>query len=654
MQSNNYIDHKVTWSQQITYSLLLTSLVLIVKGYVFPSGNHGQEIPPILAILNPELYRNDFAVQSYLAPGVRYYYQHLIAFLVSDAKLSLATVYFSLFLISLFSFVFAIQKIAIHVATAARANNRGLLYLAGGILVFWSLISLNSWGTGSGGIFRPLALPAVFAMGVAAWGIYGAIRKRWILAYGLFGLAALLQFLVGFLPGLVVFFAFLTDIVRNQRWKTGFNAIMLWGIGLAIVYVPMALHATPAPADFNFLQSFGLYRVPHHWSPSTGSVTNWGSDILLAVGALVLSWRFYKDECEQVKWLAMLSASGIAIAMFAVVLNYLFVDVWQITIIGKLQFQRIIPFAHFLIFILLLFATIRSLQDSRAPAALALIFAPLTKGFGLVVTTFSLSYFGKISLFRQTVLLLLAFGAFPFLVFIVTFGRSGTFGLVTTGSSAIINIAFLIAISLYAALMSINNGMLRRPFVFFGLIISLSVSVTLLSPNVQTYILRLVSVGNLEPKLHNFVQQRWAFDRTGDLPGLVLANALATESGKDDVVLLPPSGEIFTETFQLASRRAAFFVHKNVPYDDYHVWMWAERSKSLLGIDRLKPFMSNKERASLFKERPSVDIERLARQNRVCFLVSRQDWHDFNGKIIARETIGDNTWELWKLEACKS
>lgn len=70
------------------------------------------------------------------------------------------------------------------------------------ILVFLGLTAAN--GTiGFTNLFRQEPIPAVLAMGLAIWGIYYSFRSRWIIGYSLFGLAILLQFLIGFIPGIL-------------------------------------------------------------------------------------------------------------------------------------------------------------------------------------------------------------------------------------------------------------------------------------------------------------------------------------------------------------------------------------------------------------------------------------------------------------------
>ena len=83
--------------------LLAVPLVILARGYVFPYPNHGQDIPPIMALIDPSLFPNDFAVQSFLLPGVRFYCLHLIAFMVGHLGFSFSGAYGLLYSLSLTS-----------------------------------------------------------------------------------------------------------------------------------------------------------------------------------------------------------------------------------------------------------------------------------------------------------------------------------------------------------------------------------------------------------------------------------------------------------------------------------------------------------------------------------------------------------------------
>ena len=94
----------------LAYSFIYLSTFILI-GYLYPHSNHSQEVPPIMALIDSELFTKDFAVQSYLGEGPRKYYQ-LIVFALSKSGIGIAVSYFILFSFSLLSTILAIFKIA--------------------------------------------------------------------------------------------------------------------------------------------------------------------------------------------------------------------------------------------------------------------------------------------------------------------------------------------------------------------------------------------------------------------------------------------------------------------------------------------------------------------------------------------------------------
>ena len=127
-------------------------------------------------------------------------------------------------------------------------------------------------------------------MAFAIWGIYFSLRQKWLTGYFCFGLACLLQFLVGLLPGLMMVPVLVIESVRRRKIKTLILAIALLAAMASIVYVPMLLTGTTSThtidnAEFVFIHA--KVRNPHHILPSNWPVGNWFNFICLIIGGLL-------------------------------------------------------------------------------------------------------------------------------------------------------------------------------------------------------------------------------------------------------------------------------------------------------------------------------------------------------------------------------
>ena len=652
MNSGKSRQGKATFQWGYTVTLLLAfPLTILARGYIFPYANHGQEIPPIMARIDPSLFINDFAIQSFLSPGVRFYYQHIIAFMVGNLGFSFSGAYGLLYSLALVSFIAGILCIAYYLSTISGIFSVHAHFTMAAVLLFWSLSPLYSWGSA---IMPSSALPSTFAMGIAIWGIYNALKGRWILTYALFGLAAILQFLVGFLPGLVFGPAFLRDTIRQRNWGQGGLAMTLWGTGLAVVYIPMAINSQATPANFDFLSVFGLYRVPHHWVPSTANAVEWLSDTALVIATLALSWDLYRKGNATIRPLALLCGYGLVVATLAVIANYLFVEVWPITLIGKLQFQRIMPFGHLCAMMLLFVFSVALWRQKQYGSLIVLIVSPLFMLWGLIVTiVVSAFLLGKAKeRWGQTGLLLISLIISPML-HTAWHLLKGNPSVVGTGfSTSPIEVVFylflLILLVGIGTFISLRDGLFRNVVMIFGTIGLFAFTWMLF--RIQEVQKTNICIGNKArvEKIVRVVNNRFSWNKMYNTPLASLAEALRVHTEPDQIVMLPPWGPF--DYFQMISQRPAYFSHKTVPYTDYDVWLWSERGAKLLGT-KLRPFMTEKEIVFLFSHRSAHELASIAQQEGIYYIISRKDWHgDMPGTLIAEDGYGKDIWALWRLD----
>jgi hypothetical protein len=201
--------------------IFIVSTILIFYSYSFPSSNNLIEVPPILAMLDPELYKNDFFVRDMLKITPRYYYQYLIYF-ATKLGISLVWTYFLCYVLSFASLMMGLYSLG---------KKNGGSNLSGVILPFLALFSIDAT-VGYVSIFRSEPIPAIFAMGLTIWGIYFCFCQRWTIGYLFFGLACILQFLVGLLPGLLLIPSLFIDAKRNFNFRG-----LIWSLFIFAAFI---------------------------------------------------------------------------------------------------------------------------------------------------------------------------------------------------------------------------------------------------------------------------------------------------------------------------------------------------------------------------------------------------------------------------------
>jgi hypothetical protein len=373
---------------------LIIAFTLFVYGYRFPSANNLVEVPPIFALLDPELYHKDFFVRESLQFTPRYYYQYFIYF-IYKIGFGIAGTYFFCYLLSFTSFILGLYWLG---------QKFGRSKLSGAILTFFGLFTID--GTiGYVSLFRNEPIPAIFAMGLAIWGVYFCFDKRWNLGYFLFGLAALLQFLIGVLPGML-FWPLLAIEARkeNNFWKA-VSPLFILGVFACIIYLPMVVSGSSDGVKIDsreFIDIYGYLRHPHHIIPSSFPRKEWRNFIgFMLSGILFIKTTDSLRSQDKNKFLIL-----ICLTFLALLIGYLFVEISPLSFVAKLQLARTTPFAKLIVLIGLSVLITEQYRQKNLAFCLLLLVLPIVNNggtllLGLAIVWVSLKVTNKFNLMRS-------------------------------------------------------------------------------------------------------------------------------------------------------------------------------------------------------------------------------------------------------------
>lgn len=605
--------------------VLLALLMLWVDPYRWPNTNHSQEVPPILALIKPGLYANDFAVQSFLGPTPRSAYQALIAALVKMGG-TLPGVYFTLQSLTLLAVAGVVLRLA---AWITAAESRALLLMTAGLLGLWMVASNHhAWNVPI--VDGHNAVPSTFAMGFALWGWYKALTGRWGIAYSLFGAAAVLQFLVGFLPGMLLAPLAARDLLRGEpaarpRWALG--GIAVWIVCLAGVALPMTVAARNQPAlpAEELVRVFGFVRAPHHWIPGSAGALHWLNQACLAVAGALMALtlnhnrgrRTLRDFCVAVTSIT----AGLLVA------NYLFVERVPVAWIAKLQFQRAMPFAHLAILLVCVCVWQDLMESGKSLAAFAVVLAPIGRADGAA-------------------LLLLAIGC--------VLQRSGRPRASSTTFSAslvvsalalpwpdrfVVPPALLMLAGLAAVALIYRERNRFRPRLARASLLSLTaVAVALTS-------FTLTANDGIERNGFGRMLLRQAprLSAVSEFPPSTqeLA-ALVRVRVPERAIILGPVWSL--EAIPLLSERGVVLSWKNIPYSDAGIREWGERLSAILGFTP-QAKLTEKQLNDAWRQRSEADLSALARRYGAEFIISQRGWHAWPPEQLLGQA---GPWQLWR------
>ncbi|MEM8806063.1 MAG: DUF6798 domain-containing protein [Cyanobacteria bacterium P01_G01_bin.38] len=611
-----------------TYGFAILS-GLVAYGYSFTRANTYNQMPAISALFDSNLLSQDFYIQEMTQFTARFYYYHLMLFF-HQLGLSLPAVSFGLFVLAFSSMVLGL---------CAMGTYLGRSGFAGVALAFLALAVEDST-LGKTDIFRTEPIAAIYAMGIAVWGIYFCCRRRWRLGYLMFGLACLLQFLIGLLPACLWGVPFALDALRQRRPLKLFIPFLIFGVFASLVYVPMVLTGSTSSSglsDSAFVHLYGDIRHPHHIIVSSFPAEYWRSFLSLTGAGLICLRLSTTLSPAQKRHLVL----AIATACGLVLVGYVFVEQIPIALVAKLQFARTTPFA--LIAALAGVGVVASEYHHRGnhPVSLLLIALPVVDRIG------------PVSLLILTGLLWLArryepSPSKPSLKPLLKPFLNPLVGLEKLKLSAQRDIAIAYALFLIVLLAcwaylpvlfaSLAYPLLRRPFpkffhrsrplaraglaglvIYLGLHLSGTVAHSRLTP--------------LHRKIKLYTQQ--------DEGLKVVAARFRQNSPIDALVLVPPSDI----GFRYYSERSVVVTFKSFPFTDQGILTWQDRIERILGPldpEMIAPSYSDE----LYSQHSAQELAMIAQDYQAGYILTRHSWHpDMAGTVIAE--VGD--WAVWQL-----
>ncbi len=578
--------------------ILLTAAVWLLRGYVWPTLSN-VEVATLQARLDPRLFASDFAVQEALRFSPRFYYNELIL-LPARAGVPLAWAFAGWHLVALAVILGAVR---------ALGRAAGLGAFATAALGAW-LLTVGIGTLGGVYFYTHAPVPAVWAGAAVLAGAAAAARGRTAAAFAWCGAAALLQFLVGFYAGLLA----LPLLLRASN-RTRLAALAWWGLGLALVYLPMRWVDGTGPAlmdNANFVAIYAQLRLPHHLVPSAWGWAVWVQAAAFYGGA---AWYLGRTSGERLPSERRLLGLTLAFTAAALALNYLFVELHPLALVAKLQPGRITPLAQGVVLGLL--GTRVEARAARRDwlGAVLLVLIPWTLFPGFLLALAAVLVPPRDapagSMWRTWLLALAVLLAFqPFDASLATRGlRYGLW-------------AALVAVPLVAAWLR------RRPEL---LALAAAAAVVIAAVAVRAA---------ARPDWPPFLAARFAPDaRPTDAPGRLGAR-FGGQAPADALVLVPPAGE--TWTFKLYARRATVVDDKNSPFTDRGLREWKARMDAVLGA----PLERIIDPVAAWAGRSPAALQAVGAHYGARYVLTRDEWHP---TLPGRRIDRDSGWSLWEL-----
>jgi len=576
----------------------VTAAVWVLRGYLWPTLSN-VEVAPLQAALDPTLFRHDFVVQEALRFSPRFYYNELI---LLPARLGLPLAWS-------FALWHVVALAALVGAVCAFADTLRLAAASAALLLVWLLV-VNVATVGDVYFYTHAPVPAVWAGAVAAWGGVFAVRRQTVAAFACFGVAALLQFLVGFYAGLLAL-----PLLWSATNRIRALALTAWGSGLALVYVPLAISGradATALTPGAFIEIYAHLRHPHHLLPSSWPWPQWQRAGLFWFGA----WYFlHRTSLNRPSVERTVLHATLAFTASALAINYVFVEIFPSVLVAKLQPARITPLAQAVLLVLLVirFDAVLARRQWLHAAALALAPFSLFPGLLLLLAGVLTPALLEKPTVRWPLWLLLG----ATLVAFRPFGGSLGYHVARQG----------LWLALWAVA-SIPALLSSRPAILAGCA-SLAVGLAAFAA---------VTPDFLPPPL----AARFALDvGPSDPPGRLGAR-FRSHSPADALVLVPPTSDAWS--FKLYAQRAVVVDDKNIAFTSSGLREWHDRMQRVLGT----PFVPGVDPTAAWRAQAPQALETLAARYGARYVLTLDSCHD---SLPGRRLDRDSGWSLWELAA---
>ncbi|MCH8506900.1 MAG: hypothetical protein LAT50_21695 [Ectothiorhodospiraceae bacterium] len=586
---------------------------LIAYGYQLASDNLLNHFPYIELWVDPDLYPDDFYVQEFTQFSPRYYYQVVVNSLMR-LGIPFPWIYFTVYAAAYSSFVLGLF-------TLARQFRASLITAA--IFVFLCLRS--PVGTvGFVALFRPEPIPAIWAIGFVTWGLVFCYSQRWILGYLMLGLASLFQILVGVLPGILIFPWLAYDAYTQRKPQKIILPLLILGLFASAVYFPMKFTGatgSEALSHQEFVNIYGMIRHPHHIIFSEFEYPQWLYFWSFTISGIVNCIALRNLTIKQKRDIL----APIIVGLLLLPLGYIFVELYPITLVAKLQLARVTPFMQLFGLLGFSFLAQEFYRKRNIGSAVLLVTILVIPNLALAAILLALivtnRWLSKMPKLQGWIALAIAIS-----LVVVQIREDPSQTIRHIGWLVILGGCLMIPAGVQK-LESHPSISQRSPQLLPALMYSIGlVPLLVLVLGLRDWLPR-----PLQNPFNGRLEQQWFYN--SDL--YRLGTHVAQTTPKDSLILTPME----SHEFRAYSKRSLVFNYKSLPFTDDGIQEWFRRWQKM------------REQAPTYRQHTLEQLVTLAQEFEANYVLTQENWHpDIPYLVIARE--GD--WVLFQVPSSDS
>ncbi len=552
-------------------SVFLVTVVILLAGMVYATGDLTTYMATPLAIANDGIFTNDFSIMEFVRPNAQSISDNILALLL---KLGVSWQALSAVLYIITVAVFAGGIIAISKRVAGEKY-----YIVAGVLMFFSIYAVSGLRIGRNPIWYPSFYYAQAAFCIGIWGFVKALDKKWYAAYILFAVATLLHFTSGSYCAAFMLVFLIIQAIKEKKYKLLF-APLIWMAACIAIFLMMYLSRTTGSgllSNDQFVKIHAYLRHPHHHVPSSWEKLEWVNYIAYIAAAFLVLYYSAQDNGLYKKIKSFLIITTFLMAGILAI-NFVFVEIIPIAFIAKLQPARSVFVYRFFIAAILAFSVHGLVIKKEYYAAALIIFMTALpqiniKTYSGILLLLSGVYLIAARYFKNKNIVSLNVICHLCAIMLVVL----TIFIFASNIAVFITVLYSLAFIALLAMIYMADMLADKKgeALFVKAAAALLAALIILVPWVDVK-------GNFEGiTLKN---PRNAFTLSDiDESARILALRFNAKTDEDALFLGDPN-DITTSYFRIFSLRSSVVAFKNMPFTDSGMLEWAERLSALKAV----------------------------------------------------------------------
>ncbi|MFA6259875.1 MAG: DUF6798 domain-containing protein [Bacteroidia bacterium] len=313
---------------QPVYAFALAVMYILYYGYLFNTGDLAEHLPQVYRLLDPELYPGDFFLTQFDQTfTVREYWIRLVYF--CSLVIGVEWFCFIAYLICVWLTILA----WIHITH--RITHNFIASLIAPLLIFFAF---KSFTVGGNQFLENVFSSSIVAEALASWGFLFWLKGKPKAASALWGLACLMQLLVG-LQWMMIFVV--VEIILNRKSesiKTLLQSGLIFLLCASPMLIPIVyrqfLVTYPANEMQEFYRLLYFQRAPWHYIPHLFPRNDYVRLTLL----LLMAWGSYRLTGKKELYIKPIRIAGSILT--GCIIYFILIEWTEMLWVGKLQWFK--------------------------------------------------------------------------------------------------------------------------------------------------------------------------------------------------------------------------------------------------------------------------------------------------------------------------